>query len=170
MAVSKTKEGKKPTVKADKEKKPIRNMKDRKRSVKPTVKAGTRKPAEKKRDKVFDKKAFEELCGIMCTQAEICDVFRTTDKTLVKWVEKEYGEPYSEVYKKYSADGKISLRRLQMKSAKKGNVSMLIWLGKQYLRQAEKVEQSTVQVDLTLEEKEKLADKFFDDLRDENGM
>jgi hypothetical protein len=33
---------------------------------------------------------------------------------------------------------KISLRRQQIETAKKGNVSMLIWLGKQLLDQSDK--------------------------------
>jgi hypothetical protein len=36
---------------------------------------------------------------------------------------------------------RTSLRRWQLEAAKKGNVAMLIWLGKQYLEQTEKVEQ-----------------------------
>lgn len=35
--------------------------------------------------------------------------------------------------------GKRSLRRMQWKSAKSGNVKMLIWLGKQLLGQSDKV-------------------------------
>lgn len=44
---------------------------------------------------------------------------------------------FSDVYKKYSSKGKISLRRFQFQQAEK-NTSMAIWLGKQYLGQTEK--------------------------------
>ena len=37
------------------------------------------------------------------------------------------------------AEGRTNLRQLQWKSAEGGNVTMLIWLGKQYLGQADKV-------------------------------
>lgn len=50
---------------------------------------------------------------------------------------------FSECLKKFGVNGKISLRRYQFSSAKKGNTAMLIWLGKQYLNQSEKVEQVT---------------------------
>ena len=39
-----------------------------------------------------------------------------------------------------SVTGKISLRRWQFKSAEAGNVTMQIWLGKQYLGQREQIE------------------------------
>ena len=48
-----------------------------------------------------------------------------------------YGETFSDVHKKKSTTGKISLRRSQFQAAAAGNVSMLIWLGKQYLEQKE---------------------------------
>lgn len=44
---------------------------------------------------------------------------------------------FSDVYKKYSAKGKISLRRYQFQQAEK-STAMAIWLGKQYLGQTEK--------------------------------
>lgn len=41
---------------------------------------------------------------------------------------------FAEAFKTWSADGKISLRRNQFRMAEH-NVSMAIWLGKQYLGQ-----------------------------------
>ena len=90
--------------------------------------------------KEFDKETFESLCEIQCTQSEICNVLRTTDKTLSRWCEDTYHMSYSEAYKRFSEDGKKSLRRLQFESARKGNVTMQIWLGKQYLGQRDKTE------------------------------
>jgi hypothetical protein len=90
--------------------------------------------------KEFDKETFEGLCEIQCTQVEICNVFRTSDKTLSRWVEDTYGTSFSETYKRFADEGKKSLRRLQFDSARKGNVTMQIWLGKQYLGQSDKNE------------------------------
>ena len=45
---------------------------------------------------------------------------------------------FSEVYKEKRTRGMASLRRLQFDAAKGGNVTMLIWLGKQWLNQAER--------------------------------
>lgn len=47
---------------------------------------------------------------------------------------------FAESFKTFSADGRISIRRAQFQSANKGNTSMLIWLGKQYLGQKEQQE------------------------------
>ena len=56
---------------------------------------------------------------------------------------REYKDSFGNVYKKTSAAGKMSLRREQWRSAEKGNVTMQIWLGKQWLGQTDKVEQKT---------------------------
>lgn len=85
--------------------------------------------------KEFNRKDFEFLCRILCTQKEICDFFGTTDKTLTGWVKREYGKPYMEVYDMFASEGKVSLRRQQVIKAEKGNVPMLIWLGRQWLGQ-----------------------------------
>jgi hypothetical protein len=70
--------------------------------------------------KEFDKDTFESLCEIQCTQSEICNVLRTTDKTLSRWCEDTYHMTYSEAYKRFSEDGKKSLRRWQFKKAQDG--------------------------------------------------
>jgi len=56
---------------------------------------------------------------------------------------------FSEPYKRYSQNGKISIRRYQYKQAEH-NVTMAIWLGKQWLNQAEKIEQTTNFEDITV--------------------
>ena len=47
---------------------------------------------------------------------------------------------FQEVYLKGRENGKAKLRDLQLAQANKGNVTMLIWLGKQYLGQTDKTE------------------------------
>lgn len=84
--------------------------------------------------KEFDKELFEQLCGIMCTEEEICGIFKTTDKTLSGWCERTYDLNFSEAYKIYSSRGKLSLRRAQFKLAQK-SPAMAIFLGKNYLGQ-----------------------------------
>ena len=86
--------------------------------------------------KEIDPTTFEKLCGIQCTKDELCGFFDVTDKTLDAWAKRTYQASFSDVYKKYSANGKMSLRRMQFKIAEK-NASMAIWLGKQYLGQRE---------------------------------
>lgn len=83
----------------------------------------------------IDKKKFENLCGIFCTLTEIAGVFECSEDTIERWCRKTYDATFAEVFKTYSAKGKASLRRRQMQIADKGNVGMLIFLGKQYLGQ-----------------------------------
>ena len=98
---------------------------------------------------VWTEKQYEVLqglCYIQATVEEIEDVLNIDRKTLyrlcVEYYKDEEGNPmqFSTVYKKYSANGKISLRRMQFRSAENGNVPMQIWLGKQYLGQRDKQE------------------------------
>ena len=86
--------------------------------------------------KEIKKDIFEKLCGMMCTEEELCGFFGVTDKTLTRWCIDNYGEGFSDIYKKLSQDGKISLRRYQFRLAEK-SAGMAIWLGKQYLGQRE---------------------------------
>lgn len=94
--------------------------------------------------KVINRKQFEGLCAIQCTENEICGVFGITDKTLVKWIQREYGKEYGEgltfrdIFAIKSASGKVSLRRWQFDQAKK-NPTMAIWLGKNWLDQTDTV-------------------------------
>jgi hypothetical protein len=86
--------------------------------------------------KKINKKTFEGLCGIQCTEEEICDVLEVTDKTLNKWCKETYGVNFSDIFKVKRGVGRVSLRRTQWKLAEK-NVAMAIWLGKQFLGQKE---------------------------------
>lgn len=88
------------------------------------------------KDKI-NKEQFENLCNMWCTLIEISEFFGVSEDTLESWCKDTYNETFSDVYKKKNSKGKIALRRWQMKSAEKGNVTMQIWLGKQYLKQRE---------------------------------
>jgi hypothetical protein len=45
---------------------------------------------------------------------------------------------FSDIYKEKKSGGRVSLRRMQYKKAMAGSDTMLIWLGKNYLEQADK--------------------------------
>jgi len=83
---------------------------------------------------------FDGLCNAQCTQEEISNILGISISTLVRRVKEEKGETYEGYYKKASAGGKASLRRKQFERAEGGSDTMLIWLGKQYLGQADKQE------------------------------
>lgn len=99
--------------------------------------------------KEIDAKQFEKLCGLQCTKLEICGWFDTTDKTLESWCKRTYGKGFSETFEEKRAAGKISLRRAQYELALKGNATMLIWLGRNYLGQSEDV---TVKANVALDD------------------
>lgn len=110
----------------------------------------------------IEKETFEKLCGIHCTLLEISDWFGCSEDTIERWCKREYKETFAEVFKKKSSRGNMSLRRLQWQSAENGNITMQIWLGKQWLGQTDKIEtsnetniSSTAQIGIYLPKKDK---------------
>lgn len=99
--------------------------------------------------KEIDKKNFESLCAIQCTQEEICQFFDVTDKTLSSWCRRTYGKRFSEVFAIKRGYGRISLRRAGFEMAKK-NPSVHIFYAKNYLGMTDRIEHTTLEVeDLT---------------------
>lgn len=74
------------------------------------------------------------LGGIHCTVEEIAAVLGCSKRTLERDAE------FCRIHKKGLDEGRIALRRLQWEAAKQGNVTILIWLGKQYLGQRDRHE------------------------------
>lgn len=83
----------------------------------------------------IDAKEVEKLASWGCKVKEIADWFGVTDDTIIR--------RFSEELAKGRANLQMSLRRKQIDVALKGNVSMLIWLGKQMLDQKDKHEMSS---------------------------
>ena len=81
--------------------------------------------------KVIDYALVERLASIQCTQEEIANILEVSTKTLQR------NDEFCLIYKKGLDNGRMSLRRFQWEAAKKGNTTMLVWLGKQYLGQRE---------------------------------
>lgn len=77
--------------------------------------------------KELDKEQVYKLALMHCNMQEMSDFFGVDVKTL--------RNNYSQEIQKGKAEGKIRLRKKQFEVAEKGNVSMLIWLGKQVLGQ-----------------------------------
>lgn len=99
--------------------------------------------------KEIDVKTFESLCGIQCTEEEICQFFDVTDKTLNSWCRRTYGHNFSEVFAQKRGIGKISLRRAGFKMAQK-NPTVHIFYAKNFLGMTDKQEQIITTVeDLT---------------------
>jgi len=89
--------------------------------------------------KEIDQKQFRSLCAMFCTLSEIAGFFECSEDTIERWCKRELDMGFADAFKQYSAQGKISLRRHQMKMAEK-NVAMAIFLGKNYLGQKDSQE------------------------------
>lgn len=63
--------------------------------------------------------------------------FECSPDTIERACKRENKESFAEYYAKKSLKGHISLRRKQYETAMAGNVTLLIWLGKQWLGQTE---------------------------------
>lgn len=80
-----------------------------------------------------------DLSSIMCTEEEIAQCLKASLDTLHN---ADNNELFRSAINEGRASGKQSLRRLQWESAKLGSTKMQIWLGKQWLGQTDKIEQS----------------------------
>lgn len=89
---------------------------------------------------------FKSLCGMMCTEKEICAFLKVSHDTLNRWCHDNFGMTFGEAWEEFSAFGKISIRRNQFKLAE-SNPTMAIWLGKQYLGQKDDKEEETQPID-----------------------
>src|SRR5271165_1222627 len=76
--------------------------------------------------KDLDLDLIEKLAAIHCTNTEIAATIGCDSSLLSK-------PRYSEIITKGRERGKLSLRRKMWDTANNGNVTMMIWLSKQYL-------------------------------------
>ena len=99
------------------------------------------KPGQGRKKKPIIPKDFEMMCRLQCTKQEMADYLDCSTSKIEKWVKSEYGDNFSNVYKRYTAGGKISLRRAMFRNAlEKDNVGIQIWLSKQHLGMRDKQE------------------------------
>jgi hypothetical protein len=77
---------------------------------------------------------LQKLATLGCTNKEMADFFGCSADLLEK--------SYSEFLTKGRAEQKMRLRQLQWKACENGNVSMLIFLGKNMLGQQDRIEET----------------------------
>src|SRR4051812_49102411 len=98
----------------------------------------------------IDPVQFEALCGLHATLPEFASVLKCSEDTIERWCLRHYGSGFAEVNRQKRGTGSVSLRRRQYELAMSGNPTMLIWLGKQMLGQADKhetkVDQTTTNI------------------------
>ena len=77
-------------------------------------------------------------------------------ETVATKIKNKYGLSFPEYKHKRQEGLRINLLKKQYDVAMAGNVSMLIWLGKQYLKQSDKIEQEigSGNINITISEKE----------------
>lgn len=91
--------------------------------------------------KTVDWAQVDSLLGIHCTQEEICAVLDISEDTLTTRCKEDHRCTFSEYSKTKRRVGRTSLRRRQYQVAMSGDRAMLIWLGKNWLKQSDKIEQ-----------------------------
>lgn len=90
--------------------------------------------------KIIDWDMFDKLCEIQCTQSEIAHCFDISVDTLQRRIAEEKGD-FAAYYEQKKDAGKRSLRRKMFEVASTGNVTMLIWLSKNWLNFTDKTEE-----------------------------
>lgn len=104
---------------------------------KPPKKQSENKGGRPKAD--IDKDQLEKLIYIGATDTEIGDFFSVHPTTISK--------RFSEILTKTRAKRKTRLRQMQWQLAEKGNIAMIIWLGKQELGQVETIKHEGIKTD-----------------------
>lgn len=80
----------------------------------------------------LDTEEIEKLAAMHCTREEVAGFFGVALKTVQRRLKEVR---YREAWERGTAKGRVSLRRAQFRVAEAGNPTMLIWLGKQWLKQ-----------------------------------
>lgn len=88
--------------------------------------------------RVMNETLIYDLAKIHCTFKEIASVCDCSIDLL--------RDRFSHLIEKGQEEGRSSLRRLQWHQAEKGNIQMLIWLGKQMLGQKDKQPDEVTQI------------------------
>jgi hypothetical protein len=84
--------------------------------------------------KELDEETIYKLAALGCSYNEIAKWFNVSKDTLTR--------RYQDIIKEGAAQVKMDLKRKQLEVAMGGNVTMLIWLGKQMLDQREPRDQT----------------------------
>lgn len=104
----------------------------------------------------IDKARFEELCKIQATKNDIASEFEVSEDTIDRWCKRTYGTNFAVVFARKRVAGLNSLRAKQYETAMNGNVSMQIWLGRNWLGQ--KDDPGKLAVNLEIEDLTPLAE------------
>jgi hypothetical protein len=88
----------------------------------------------------FDLEEVEKLGALHASNGEVASWFNVAENTIDAHMTKD--PAFLNAYKKGAGKQKMKLRRQQVQAAESGNITMLIWLGKQLLGQQDFVPQN----------------------------
>lgn len=83
---------------------------------------------------------FDKLLALQCTRREIAAFYGRSEDWIADRVQDVKGMTFQQYSALVKPKGLVSLRRKQMEMALAGDRTMLVWLGKQYLGQADKMD------------------------------
>jgi len=88
----------------------------------------------------IDKETLDKLLAIGCYLRECAEVLGVSEDAIESWCLREQKLNFTDYKRQKHAKGHANVRRKQYEVAMDGNVPMLIWLGKNWLKQADKLE------------------------------
>jgi hypothetical protein len=91
---------------------------------------------------------LKSLARIQCTQREAAGVLGVSEYTICIFLGPDGPEAARAAWESGREEGRMSVRRKQFEAAMSGNITALIWWGKQHLNQSDRIERSDV-VDVT---------------------
>ena len=97
-------------------------------------KVGRPKSVDMEDEKIAEQ--VKQFGSLAATQEEMANWFECSVRTIERLMADKEGK-FCRVYKSAESTFNQSLRRMQIKAASKGNATMLIWLGKQRLKQSD---------------------------------
>lgn len=113
----------------------------KKGGAKPPAKASKEEKRGRGRPRIeVDVDLLAKLCQLQCTAEECAHVLGLSVDTIDRRLKEEGWDGFEAFAGENNSMGKVSLRRSQFQLASAGNATMLIWLGKQWLGQKDKIE------------------------------
>ena len=104
---------------------------------------------------------WDKLNAILYFHAPLedaADLMGVSDSTLSRRIKEEFNLTFEDYRHKKGSASRQTLRQLQLETAQKGNVTMQIWLGKQWLGQKDKqeIEQTNREIKIVIDEQDRL--------------
>ena len=124
------------------------------------------------KQKKIDWTQIDAYLRAQCTGKEIAEIFGVSYETLCRRCKQENGVEFGEYAQIKKTQGVNLIRAKQYEIAMKGDKTMLIWLGKQYLGQKETVDldnvntQSVMNVIVDSEETKKIFNDLIEFTKD----